>query len=134
MAQVLLAFYELRTEEDLLQMRSAVKMHAEDIGFSKLNQTKLVTAASELGRNVLEHGNGGRVMIEHVKDLDRTGIRMIFQDEGPGIDNVEKALVDGYTSKCGLGLGLSGSKRLMDDFELVSQPNKGTTITVTKWT
>ncbi|MBA3992118.1 MAG: anti-sigma regulatory factor [Cyanobacteria bacterium DS2.3.42] len=115
-------------------MRSAVKMHAEDIGFSKLNQTKIVTTASELGRNVLEHGNGGRVMIEHIKELDRSGLRMIFQDEGPGIDNVEKALVDGYTSKCGLGLGLSGSKRLMDDFELVSQPNNGTTITVTKWT
>ncbi len=134
MAQVLLAFHELKTEEDLLQMRSAVKMHAEDIGFSKLNQTKIVTTASELGRNVLEHGNGGRVMIEHIKELDRSGLRMIFQDEGPGIDNVEKALVDGYTSKCGLGLGLSGSKRLMDDFELVSQPNNGTTITVTKWT
>ncbi len=134
MAQVLLAFHELKTEEDLLQMRSAVKMHAEDIGFSKLNQTKIVTTASELGRNVLEHGNGGRVMIEHIKELDRSGLRMIFQDEGPGIDNVEKALVDGYTSKCGLGLGLSGSKRLMDDFELISQLNNGTTVTVTKWT
>ena len=134
MTQAPLAFHELNTEEDLLQMRAAVRMHAEDIGFSKLNQTKIVTTASELGRNILEHGIGGLVTIEHVKNDFHVGIRMIFKDRGPGIENIEQALVDGYTSKGGLGLGLSGSKRLMDEFELLSPPNEGTIITVTKWT
>lgn len=131
MTPALLVTQDLRTEEDLVQMRAAVKMHASDLGFSALNQTKIVTAASELGRNTIEHGLGGFVTIEHVREPGRSGIRLTFTDEGPGIENHALALSDGYTSKKGLGLGLSGSKRLMDEFELISPP--GTIITVTKW-
>lgn len=133
MLQALLSFQELRTEEDLVQMRSTIKMHAVDLGFSGLNQTKIVTAASELGRNVIEHGLGGNVVIERVDDAERHGLRMVFKDLGPGIPNMDLALSDGFTSKKGLGLGLSGSKRLMDEFDVVSQPGQGTSVTVTKW-
>lgn len=112
-------------------MRAAVKMHTSDLGFSSLNQTKIMTAASELGRNTIEHGLGGLVMIEHLREPERTGIRLTFKDEGPGIHDHALALSDGYTSKKGLGLGLSGSKRLMDEFDLISPP--GTVITVVKW-
>lgn len=133
MLQALLSFQELRTEEDLVQMRSTIKMHAVDLGFSGLNQTKIVTAASELGRNVIEHGLGGNVVIERVDDVERLGLRMVFKDLGPGIPNMDLALSDGFTSKKGLGLGLSGSKRLMDEFEVISEPGQGTSVTVTKW-
>lgn len=128
---LLLGFQELKTEDDLIEMRSAVKRHAADMGFSSLNQTKIMTAASELGRNAIEHGHGGSVQIEHLRELDRDGIRLTFKDEGPGIADARLALSDGYTSKKGMGLGLSGSKRLMDEFELISPP--GTTVMVTKW-
>jgi serine/threonine-protein kinase RsbT len=115
-------------------MRASIKMHAADLGFSLVNQTKIVTAASELGRNLIEHGLGGSVKIERVQSDEGVGIRLIFQDSGPGIEDIDLALSDGYTSKKGLGLGLSGSKRLMDEFEIESAPGQGTTITVTKWT
>lgn len=128
---LLLGFQELKTEDDLIEMRSAVKRHAADMGFTALNQTKIMTAASELGRNAIEHGHGGSVQIEHLRELDRDGIRLTFKDEGPGIADARLALSDGYTSKKGMGLGLSGSKRLMDEFELISPP--GTTVMVTKW-
>lgn len=98
-----------------------------------MNQTKIITAASELGRNVLEHGFGGDVHIERVQRQERIGLCMTFTDSGPGIENVNLALTDGYTSKKGLGLGLTGSKRLMDEFELTSIPGQGTTVSVTKW-
>lgn len=127
----LLGFQELKTEDDLLEMRASVKRHAADMGFSTLSQTKIVTAASELGRNAIEHGHGGSVRIEHLRELDRDGIRLTFTDDGPGIADARLALSDGYTSKNGMGLGLSGSKRLMDEFELISPP--GTTVMVTKW-
>ena len=123
----------LATEEDLLNARSAVKMHAKDLNFSVLNQTKIVTAASELGRNVIEHGHGGSMVIESVQSPEGTGIRMIFKDSGPGIPNLDLALTDGFTSQKGMGLGLSGSKRLMDDFDLRSAIGQGTTVAVVKW-
>ncbi len=123
----------LSTEEDLISARAASKMHAVDLSFSIINQTKVVTAASELGRNVLEHGLGGTLRIERVNHLDQLGLRMIFEDRGPGIADMDLALTDGYTSKNGLGLGLTGSKRLMDEFEIESKVGIGTTVIVTKW-
>jgi serine/threonine-protein kinase RsbT len=129
----LLGFRELVDEDALVDVRASVKMHAKDCGFSILNQTKLVTAASELGRNVIEHGLGGHFWIEKIFSDGRDGLRLLFEDSGPGIPDTELALSDGYTSRKGLGLGLSGSKRLMDDFEMVTTPGEGTTIAVTKW-
>jgi serine/threonine-protein kinase RsbT len=130
----LLQVCPLRTEEDLVNARQAIKLHAVDLGFSTMNQTKIITAASELGRNVLEHGKGGDVHVERLRSLEKVGLRMTFKDSGPGIENLELALTDGYTSKKGLGLGLTGSKRLMDEFELTSSQGQGTTVSVTKWT
>lgn len=117
----------------MLEARSAIKMHAMDLAFSSINQTKVITAASELGRNVLEHGLGGIVKIERVAGFERIGLKLTFKDSGPGIVDMELALTDGYTSKKGLGLGLTGSKRLMDDFVIESIPDEGTTVTVIKW-
>lgn len=125
---------DLKTEDDLVMARAAIKLHSSDLGFSKLNQTKIVTAASELGRNVLEHGLGGHLKIELIDEFGRKGLRLIFEDKGPGIVDMDAALTDGYTSKKGLGLGLTGSKRLMDEFSIQSQPGEGTTVMVTKWT
>lgn len=127
-------FCALNTEDDLVEARAAIKLHSSDLGFSKLNQTKIVTAASELGRNVIEHGMGGTLKIEKIKAEGRDGLRLIFEDSGPGIEDMELALTDGYTSKNGLGLGLTGSKRLMDDFQIDSHPGVGTCVSVTKWT
>lgn len=131
---VLLQHCVLKSEEDLVLARAAIKQHSSDLGFSKLNQTKIVTAASELGRNVLEHGMGGHVNIDTVDQFGRKGLRLVFADNGPGIEDMDLALTDGYTSKKGLGLGLTGSKRLMDEFSIESQPGEGTTVTVIKWT
>ena len=130
----MLNYSELTDEDSLLAARASIKMHAADMGFSQFNQTKIVTAASELSRNVIEHGLGGWVRTERVQADGKVGLRLIFQDTGPGIENIALALSDGYTSKKGLGLGLGGSKRLMDEFEIITEPGKGTTIVVTKWT
>jgi serine/threonine-protein kinase RsbT len=129
----LLQFCDLKTEEDLLDARAAIKLHSVDLGFSKINQTKIVTAASELGRNVLEHGLGGSLKIEKVDEDGKNGLKLVFEDNGPGIADMELAMTDGYTSKKGLGLGLTGSKRLMDDFSINSKPGAGTTVMVIKW-
>jgi serine/threonine-protein kinase RsbT len=129
----LLGYRELLDEDALVDVRASVKMHAKDYGFSILNQTKLVTAASELGRNVIEHGLGGYFWIEKISADGRDGLRLLFEDSGPGIPDTELAFSDGYTSRKGLGLGLSGSKRLMDEFEMVTSSEEGTTIAVTKW-
>jgi serine/threonine-protein kinase RsbT len=131
--ETLFQICELKSEDDLVQARASIKMHSVDLGFSKVNQTKIVTAASELGRNVLEHGQGGRLKIEKVDTDGKQGLRLIFEDSGPGIPDIKLALSDGYTSKNGLGLGLSGSKRLMDEFKINSLPGQGTTVEVTKW-
>lgn len=123
----------LNNEQDLLDARAAVKMHAQDMSFSTLNQTKIVTAASELGRNVIEHGLGGSMQVDIVTGGTKVGMRMIFKDKGPGIIDLQLAMTDGYSSQKGMGLGLTGSKRLMDDFEIKSEPNAGTIVTVIKW-
>lgn len=129
----LLQICNLSNEDDLINARAAVKMHAKDMEFSIVNQTKIVTAASELGRNVLEHGSGGRLTIFNISNEVSAGICLVFEDNGPGIENLELAMSDGFSSKKGMGLGLSGSKRLMDEFQISSQVGKGTTVIVKKW-
>lgn len=129
----LLQLCKLVTEEDLSQARLACKTHAVDLQFSVMNQTKIVTAASELGRNAIEHGAGGTLRIEKLDAEEREGLRLTFKDSGPGIADMQLAMTDGYSTGKGLGLGLTGAKRLMDDFEIVSAPDQGTTVIVTKW-
>jgi serine/threonine-protein kinase RsbT len=119
-------------EEDIVEVRSVVKRAAINAGFSLVNQTKVVTAASELARNTLDYGLGGSLKLE-ILDEERVGLRMRLEDKGPGIADLGLALKDGYTSGKGMGLGLGGSKRLMDDFEIITAPNEGTIIIATKW-
>jgi serine/threonine-protein kinase RsbT len=122
-----------RSETDVVLVRQAVRKWAAELGFSLVDQTKIVTAASELARNSLIHGGGGSVLLEALAEGVRKGLRLTFEDQGPGIPDIELALKDGYTTGNGLGLGLSGSKRLMTEFEIVSRVGEGTRVTVTKW-
>lgn len=124
---------EVRSEDDLVHLRTAVKSLVKEIGFSLVNQTKLMTVASELGRNLLIHGLGGTVKIESVIEGLRSGVRFIFADTGPGIADLDLAMTDGFTSKNGMGLGLGGSKRLVDEFFVDTRPGAGTTVSVVKW-
>ena len=124
----------IRDPQDIVVIRKQVRLFAIEAGFSLVDQTKVITAASELARNALEYGGGGDMEIALVtNDSNRKGVRLIFADQGPGISNIELALTDGYTSGHGLGMGLSGSKRLMNEFNLETAPGKGTRVTVTKW-
>jgi serine/threonine-protein kinase RsbT len=124
----------IKLQTDIVLARQKVRAFALEAGFKLIDQTKVITAASELARNTLEYGGGGEMEIAIVKnEAERTGVRLVFWDEGPGIDNVELALTDGYTSGKGMGMGLSGSKRLMNEFNLETTPGKGTRVTVTKW-
>ena len=106
---------------------------AAKIGFSLVDQTKVVTAASELARNALEHGGGGTATLEDVSDGRRTGLRVVFEDQGPGIPDVEQALKDGFTTAGGMGLGFGGSKRLVSEFHVQSTTGVGTRVVITKW-
>jgi serine/threonine-protein kinase RsbT len=124
----------IRTGDDVVRVRQLVRARAQTIRLSLVDQTKLVTAASELARNTLVHGGSGHVRVEAVHRNGRQGICATFVDEGPGIADIELALTDGWTSGSGLGLGLSGSRRLVDDFDIASEVGKGTTVTVVKWT
>lgn len=123
----------VRAEADVVQVRQLVRQWAVESGFSLVDQTKLVTATSELARNTLVHGGGGEVRMEMLLDGARRGIRVVFSDEGPGIADVDQALKDGYSTGTGLGLGLGGSRRLVNEFQVDSAPGKGTRVTVTKW-
>ncbi|MEV7805121.1 anti-sigma regulatory factor [Microbispora sp. NPDC088329] len=123
----------ITTNGDVVLVRQQVRTAAAEIGLSLVDQTKIVTAASELARNALVHAGGGRVRIEVVANGPRSGLRLVFTDNGPGIPDIEQALTEGWSTGGGLGLGLSGSRRLMDEFDLVSVPGEGTTVTVTKW-
>ncbi|MFD0885770.1 anti-sigma regulatory factor [Streptosporangium algeriense] len=118
---------------DVVLVRQHVRTVAVDVGLSLVDQTKVVTAASELARNALVYAGGGRVRVEIVHNGLRKGLRLTFSDEGPGIPDIEQALTDGWTTGGGLGLGLGGSRRLVDEFDLKSAPGEGTLITVTKW-
>jgi serine/threonine-protein kinase RsbT len=123
----------IRSEYDVVQVRQAVRKWAAELGFSLVDQTKIVTATSELARNVLVHGQGGCARLEALHEGARRGLRLAFEDQGPGIPDIEQALRDGYTTGSGLGLGLGGSKRLMNEFHIVSKVGEGTRVTVTKW-
>ena len=123
----------VQSAEDVVAIRQAVRQRAVELGFNLVDQTKIVTAASELARNTLQHGGGGRVTIEAVEDFGRRGIRLTFEDEGPGIPDVQLAMKDGFTTGGGLGLGLSGARRLSSDFSIESTPGKGTRVTITRW-
>ena len=123
----------LRADEDVVRMRQMVRECLVSIGFSLIDQTKMITAASELGRNTLRYGGGGEAHIEKVVDGSRRGVTLSFIDHGPGIENVDLALTDGYTTGNGMGLGLSGARRLADDFELITAPGAGTTVRISKW-
>lgn len=120
-------------ESDVVKVRQSVRTIAVEIGLSLVDQTKVVTAASELGRNLLIYGGGGEVILDLVNNDIRRGVRVAFVDEGPGIADLDQALRDGFTSGSGMGLGLGGAKRLVNDFELVSKPGEGTRVTITKW-
>ncbi|BCJ43799.1 anti-sigma regulatory factor [Actinoplanes ianthinogenes] len=121
------------TDQDVVRVRQLVRTVAVEVKLSLVDQTKLVTAASELARNTLVYGGGGTVEVTRVRTEFRSGIRIVFADQGPGIADLELALTDGYTTGGGLGLGLSGARRLVDEFAIETAPGEGTTITVTKW-
>ncbi|MGE5764999.1 MAG: ATP-binding protein [Mycobacterium leprae] len=123
----------VRSDGDVVRVRQAVRALAQTAKLSLVDQTKLVTAASELARNTLVHGGGGNAVLEVVADGARRGVRAAFADDGPGIADVTLALTDGYTTGTGLGLGLSGARRLVDLFELETAPGAGTRVTITKW-
>jgi serine/threonine-protein kinase RsbT len=124
---------EVQTAEDVVSVRQIVRQRSVELGFSLVDQTKIVTAASELARNVVQYGGGGRVTIEPVDNVGRRGLRLIFEDDGPGIADIDLAMRDGYSTGGGLGLGLSGARRLSSQFEIVSAPGKGTRVTFTRW-
>jgi serine/threonine-protein kinase RsbT len=123
----------LRTTDDVVRARQVVRNRAVELGYSIVDQTKLITAASELARNAVVHGGGGEMFVEMVDDGSRQGLRLHFVDQGPGIPDMELALRDGYTSGRGLGHGLGGAKRLVNEFQIESRVGEGTRITITKW-
>ena len=124
---------QVRSAQDIVLVRQAVRAWAVAQGLGLVDQTKIVTAASELARNTVDYGGGGTVLLEAVELGGRRGLRLTFEDEGPGIADVALALTDGYTTGNGMGLGLSGSRRLVNEFDLWSEPGRGTRITVTRW-
>ncbi|MBQ0982211.1 anti-sigma regulatory factor [Micromonospora zamorensis] len=123
----------IQSDEDVVRVRQLVRAVAVAVKLSLVDQTKVVTAASELARNTLVYGGGGSVEVTTVDNGRRKGVRIVFADSGPGIADLNLAMTDGYTSGGGLGLGLSGSRRLVDEFEIETSPETGTRITVTKW-
>jgi serine/threonine-protein kinase RsbT len=123
----------LKNEHDIVLGRQTVRRLAQEQGFSLVDQTKLVTAASELARNALIYGGGGDLKWETLLDGARRGVRLVFEDQGPGIPDIEQAMTDGWTSGNGLGLGLTGARRLVNEFELQSTVGAGTRVTITRW-
>ena len=123
----------LKSGEDVVRLRQAVRERAVSAGFSLVDQTKIVTAASELGRNTIQYGGGGKARIAVVANGSRKGLRLEFIDQGPGIADISQALTDGFTTGGGLGLGLSGAKRLSDEFDIQSAPGRGTHVTIVRW-
>lgn len=123
----------IRAEAEVVMVRQMVRAWCLELKFSLVDQTKMVTAASELARNTLIHGLGGTVDLQLVEDGDRRGLRLVFEDKGPGIRDIELAMKDGYTTGHGMGLGLGGSKRLVHEFEISSEPGQGTRVAITRW-
>ena len=124
---------QIRTSEDVVAVRQAVRQRAIELGFNLVDQTKIVTAASELARNTLQYGGGGEVLVEGLEEGIRRGLRLTFEDRGPGIRDVDLAMKDGYSTGNGLGLGLSGAKRLVNEFEIDSAPGRGTKVMIIRW-
>jgi serine/threonine-protein kinase RsbT len=124
---------EIRASEHVVRVRQVVRQWAVDLGFSLVEQTKVVTAASELARNTLDHGGGGTLTLELVTLGVRRGLRLTFEDKGPGIADIQQAMREGFTTGGGLGLGLSGAKKLSNEFEIASSPGQGTRVMITRW-
>lgn len=124
---------EIRTSDDVVRVRQQVRARAIKAGLSLVDQTKLVTAASELARNTLDHAGGGSVALHMIQEGMRQGLRLVFEDRGPGIPDIQLALKDGYTTGTGLGLGLGGSRRLCSEFSLESTVGVGTKVTIARW-
>jgi serine/threonine-protein kinase RsbT len=125
--------HPLRSSEDVVAARQLVRQWAVAVGFSLVDQTKIVTAASELARNTVIHGAGGTFRLQSLNDDQRRGLRLVFEDQGPGIADIQQALKDGYTTGGGLGLGLGGAKRLSNEFEISSRAGAGTRVAITRW-
>ena len=123
----------LQTSSDVVVARQKVRQWTTELRFSLVDQTKLITAASELARNALDHGKGGNMLMESISNNGKSGLRLTFEDQGPGIPDIEQALRDGFTSGGGMGLGLGGSKRLVNEFSIESEVGKGTKVTITRW-
>ena len=124
---------ELRSAADVVAVRQMVRTWAVEAGFSLIDQTKIVTAASELARNTIDYGGGGVARLELLTEGARRGLRVAFEDHGPGIPDVEKALTDHFTTGNGLGLGLGGARRLVNEFDISSRPGEGTRVVITRW-
>jgi serine/threonine-protein kinase RsbT len=123
----------IRGSAEVVSVRHLVRRWAVDLGFTLVEQTKIVTAASELARNTVDYGKGGTLTVEALDNGTRKGLRLIFEDQGPGIPDISVALRDGYTSGNGMGLGLGGAKRLSNEFEIQSAPGQGTRVAITRW-
>lgn len=123
----------VRNAEDIVRVRREVRTQAIGAGFTLVDQTKIVTAASEIARNTVDYGGGGTLHLATVRLGARRGVRLVFTDQGPGIADLKLALTDGYTTGAGLGLGLSGAKRLSSEFDIKSTPGEGTVVTIVRW-
>jgi len=123
----------IQTSDDVVRVRQRVRQRSVEAGFSLVDQTKIITAASELARNTLDYGGGGTVTVDMVQMGSKRGLRLTFEDKGPGIADIERALTDGFTSGSGLGLGLSGAKRLSNEFEIHSVVGEGTRVVIARW-
>ena len=132
MALVSAETISVQAESDVVQVRRRVRQISASLGFSLVDQTKVVTAASELARNTVTYGGGGVLSLETLNG-PRIGIRLVFEDQGPGIPDIDLALRDGFTTGSGLGLGLGGAKRLVNEFEIASKPGVGTKVSITRW-
>ena len=119
--------------DEVVRVRHLVRKHAVELGFSLVEQTKIVTAASELARNMVDYGGGGNLTVEALEDGARKGLRLTFEDQGPGIGDIDQALRDGFTTGNGMGLGLGGARRLSNQFEIKSAPGEGTRVTIARW-
>jgi serine/threonine-protein kinase RsbT len=125
--------HNIQNSDDIVRIRQEVRKRAVEVGLSLVDQTKIVTAASELARNTLDYGGGGTAQVEIVADGGRSGLRLTFQDKGPGIADLQLALTDGYTTGSGLGLGLGGARRLSNEFHIESKPGLGTKVIIARW-
>ena len=124
---------EIRQSDDVVRVRQLTRTFAVEIGLSLVDQTKIITASSELARNTLDYGSSGQVTVELLEQGGRRGVRLTFEDKGPGIADIEQALKDGFSSGKGMGLGLGGAKRLCNEFSIISKPGEGTKVSIARW-